>query len=65
MTKEQAREMVTDEVSDYQAKSGRKVYLSKTDFYFFTGALTYSSEYQQLDILKDIQDTLANTPTNH
>lgn len=64
MTKEEAKQWVTDEVSDYQSKTGHKAFLSKTDFYYFTGALVYSSEYQHMDILKDIQDTLSRVPMN-
>lgn len=60
MTIEEAKKMVTDEVNNYPTRNGKKVYLSKMDFYFFAGGLVYSSsDIDKMTVLQDIRAKLS------
>lgn len=59
MTLEEAKQFVTEEVNKYQATYKKKVYLQKTDFYLFAGALCYcSSDLDKFAIMNDIREKL-------
>ena len=52
---QKSQEIVKTEVVNYQKSTGKEVYLDKQKYWFYVGALTYSSSYEYDAIISDLK----------